>query len=119
MLDVRLSMHTTLLDSLLQPISDNNTFFSESNKDLAPRFKKNNLIVSKDEMEEVELRPNSMLIAKASLKSNNIMNNRTMEPKFATQTVTTQSPNSLLKDPLPIKQVPAEKPKQSKKDKVL
>lgn len=93
---------------------------AESNKDLAPRFKKNNLIVSKDEMEEVELRPNSMLITKASLKTNNLMNNRTMESTFATQhTVKSQPTTTLLKDPLPIKQVPAEKPKQSKKDKVF
>lgn len=85
---------------------------------MAPRFKKN-LIVSKDEMEEVELRPNSMLITKASsLKTNNMMNNRTMEPTFATATVKAQPATTLLKDPLPIKQVPSEKPKQSKKDKV-
>lgn len=70
-------------------------------------------------MEEVELRPNSMLITKASLKTNNMMNNRTMESTFATTTVKSQPTTTLLKDPLPIKQVPAEKPKQSKKDKVF
>lgn len=99
-------------------ISLKNILFSES-KDLAPRFKKNNLIVTKDEMEEVELRPNSMLISKASsLKNNNMMNNRIMEPTFVTPTVKSQPQTTLLKDPLPIKQIPAEKPKQSKKDKV-
>ncbi|VEN63272.1 unnamed protein product, partial [Callosobruchus maculatus] len=91
----------------------------ESNKEVAPRFKKNNLIVSKDDMEEVELRPNSMLITKASsLKTNSIMNNnRTMEPAPFTPVPLKQPPTTMLKDPLPIKQVPAEKPKQSKKDK--
>lgn len=71
-------------------------------------------------MEEVELRPNSMLITKASsLKTNNMMNNRTMEPTFSTPSVKSQPQTTLLKDPLPIKQVPVEKPKQSKKDKVF
>lgn len=71
-------------------------------------------------MEEVELRPNSMLITKASsLKSNNMMNSRTMDSTFAAPSVKQQPATTLLKDPLPIKQLPAEKPKQSKKDKVL
>uniref|UniRef100_A0A6P7FTF6 Eukaryotic translation initiation factor 4 gamma 2 n=1 Tax=Diabrotica virgifera virgifera TaxID=50390 RepID=A0A6P7FTF6_DIAVI len=98
--------------------NNSNSQFNQSNKDLAPRFKKSNLIVGKEEMADVELRPNSMLITKASsLKSNNMMNNnKTMEPNFAPSTIK-QPPSTLLKDPLPIKQVPAEKPKQSKKDK--
>ncbi|XP_074039402.1 N-acetyltransferase 1 [Leptinotarsa decemlineata] len=96
--------------------NNSNSQFNQSNKDVAPRFKKSNLIVAKDEMSEVELRPNSMLITKASLKTNNLMNNRTLEPTFAPPSMK-QPPTSLLKDPLPIKQVPAEKPKQSKKDK--
>lgn len=88
-----------------------------SNKDVAPRFKKNNLIVAKEEIADVELRPNSMLFNKASsVKTNNMMNNRTMEPSFTPPSMK-QPPNTLLKEPLPIKQVPAEKPKQSKKDK--
>lgn len=90
----------------------------ESNKDVAPRFKKNNLIVAKDEIADVELRPNSMLFNKASsVKANNVMNNRVVEPSF-TPTSIKQPPSTLLKEPLPIKQVPADKPKQSKKDKV-
>ncbi|KAG5886033.1 hypothetical protein JTB14_000013 [Gonioctena quinquepunctata] len=97
--------------------NNSNSQFNQSNKDVAPRFKKSNLIVAKGDMADVELRPNSMLITKASsLKTNNMMNNRTMEPTFAPSSMK-QSPTSLLKDPLPIKQVPAEKPKQSKKDK--
>nr|CAH7767906.1 unnamed protein product [Callosobruchus chinensis] len=72
-------------------------------------------------MEEVELRPNSMLITKASsLKTKNITNNnRTIEPTTYTPVPLKQPPTTMLKDPLPIKQVPAEKPKQSKKDKVI
>ncbi|XP_056640174.1 eukaryotic translation initiation factor 4 gamma 2-like [Diorhabda sublineata] len=98
--------------------NQNNSQFNQSNKELAPRFKKSNLIVGKDEMADVELRPNSMLITKASsLKNNNMMNNnKSLEPTFA-QPTTKQPPSTLLKDPLPIKQLPAEKPKQSKKDK--
>ena len=57
-----------------------------------------------------------MLFNKASVKSNNIMNSRTIEPTF-TQTMK-QPPPALHKEPLPIKQVSSEKPKQSKKDKV-
>ncbi|CAH1106304.1 unnamed protein product [Psylliodes chrysocephalus] len=100
--------------------NNSNSQYNQSNKDVAPRFKKSNLIVGKDEMADVELRPNSMLITKASsLKSNNIMNNnnnKTMEPTFAPSTIK-HPPSTLLKDPLPIKQMPVEKPKQSKKDK--
>ncbi|KAJ8947707.1 hypothetical protein NQ318_001546 [Aromia moschata] len=92
-------------------------FNNQTNKDVAPRFKKNNLIVAKDEIADVELRPNSMLFNKASsVKANNMMNSRTMEPSFAPPSMK-QPPTALLKEPLPIKQVPAEKPKQSKKDK--
>nr|CAH7767903.1 unnamed protein product [Callosobruchus chinensis] len=99
--------------------NQNNSQYNQSNKEVAPRFKKNNLIVSKDDMEEVELRPNSMLITKASsLKTKNITNNnRTIEPTTYTPVPLKQPPTTMLKDPLPIKQVPAEKPKQSKKDK--
>lgn len=90
-------------------------FFTEANKDLAPRFKKN-LILPKEEIEDVELRPTSMLFNKASVKTNNMMNSRTIEPSF-TQSMK-QPPAALHKEPLPIKQVSSEKPKQSKKDKV-
>ncbi|CAG9856771.1 unnamed protein product [Phyllotreta striolata] len=100
--------------------NNSNSQYNQSNKDVAPRFKKSNLIVAKDEMADVELRPNSMLITKASsLKTNNIMNNnnnKTLEPAFAQPTIN-KPPTTLLKEPLPIKQMPAEKPKQSKKDK--
>ncbi|KAJ8986086.1 hypothetical protein NQ317_003381 [Molorchus minor] len=97
--------------------NSNSQFNNQSNKDVAPRFKKNNLIVAKDEIADVELRPNSMLFNKASsVKANNMMNSRTMEPSFLAPAVK-QPPTALLKEPLPIKQVPAEKPKQSKKDK--
>lgn len=85
---------------------------------MAPRFKKNNLIVAKDEIADVELRPNSMLFNKASsVKANNVMNSRAVEPSFTPPSIK-QPPSTLLKEPLPIKQVPAERPKQSKKDKV-
>ncbi|CAH1159435.1 unnamed protein product, partial [Phaedon cochleariae] len=97
--------------------NNSNSQFNQSNKDVAPRFKKNNLIVTKDEIADVELRPNSMLITKASsLKTNN---NRTIEQQFAAQQLggVKMPPAALLKEPLPVKQVPAEKPKQSKKDK--
>lgn len=95
----------------------NSQYNNQSNKEIAPRFKKNNLFFAKEEIGEVELRPSSMLYNKANnVKTNNIMNSRSMEPTF-TQTM---KPNStpLHKEPLPIKQVSADKPKQSKKDKV-
>ncbi|KAJ8971557.1 hypothetical protein NQ314_000644, partial [Rhamnusium bicolor] len=95
--------------------NSNSQFNNQSNKDVAPRFKKNNLIVAKEEIADVELRPNSMLFNKASsVKANNMMNSRTMEPSFTPPSMK-QPPSTLLKEPLPIKQVPAEKPKQSKK----
>lgn len=96
-------------------VLDANNYFIESNKEIAPRFKKN-LILPKEEIEGLELRPNSMLFNKASVKTNNIMNTRTIEPNF-THAVK-QPPAPLHKEPLPIKQVSSEKPKQSKKDKV-
>jgi hypothetical protein len=87
----------------------------ESNKEIAPRFKKA-LILPKEEIEEVELRPTSMLFNKATVKTNNMMNIRTIETNY-TQSIK-QPPAALHKEPLPIKQVSSEKPKQSKKDKV-
>lgn len=101
--------------------NSNLQFNNQSNKDIAPRFKKN-LTLTKEEIGEVELRPNSTLINKASVLSNNMMNNnnnnnRTIEQQFSTPTIKQQS-TPLLKEPLPIKQ-PNDKPKQSKKDKVL
>ncbi|KAJ8914897.1 hypothetical protein NQ315_016050 [Exocentrus adspersus] len=97
--------------------NSSNSQFNQCSKEVAPRFKKNSLIVAKDEIADVELRPNSMLFNKASVKANNMMNTRTLESSF-TPTSIKQSPSTLLKEPLPIKQMHIEKPKQSKKDKI-
>lgn len=77
----------------------------------------------------MELRPTTMLFNKASVKSNNMVNSNrgpmltgpaaTIDPpppSMLTHNNVKQS-SSLVKEPLPIKQVPADRPKQSKKDK--
>ncbi|XP_019881095.1 eukaryotic translation initiation factor 4 gamma 2 [Aethina tumida] len=109
-------------------MQNNSQYNNQSNKDLAPRFKKS-LIVSKEEMSEMELRPTTMLFNKASVKSNNMVNSNrgpmstgpaaTIDPpppSMLTHNNVKQS-SSLVKEPLPIKQIPADRPKQSKKDK--
>ncbi|XP_060532495.1 eukaryotic translation initiation factor 4 gamma 2 [Cylas formicarius] len=94
---------------------------NQSNKDVAPRFKKN-LIFPKENLGEVELRP-SIVFNKASVKSNNAINaagggmqtnrgvNTALEPPHFGGS---KQPPSAIKEPLPIAQ---DKPKQSKKDK--
>lgn len=85
---------------------------------MAPRFKKNLIVAQEENLGDVQLRPNSMLFNKASVKSNNIMNSRPLETTL--QPSTPKQTNSLLtKEPLPIKQVTTDKTKQSKKDKVI
>ncbi|KAL3266980.1 hypothetical protein HHI36_011128 [Cryptolaemus montrouzieri] len=90
-----------------------------SKTDLAPRFKKN-LIVPPDDINGLQLRPNTNLFNKATVKSNNFVNMRTTS--LATSE-TSPTPTSikmstpLVKEPLPIKQASQERPKQSKKDK--
>ena len=66
---------------------------------------------------EVELRPSaySMLFNKPSIKSN-VISNRPLEP---VQAPPKQISTPLLKESLPIKQMPVEKTKQTKKDKVI
>ncbi|XP_066154239.1 eukaryotic translation initiation factor 4 gamma 2 [Euwallacea fornicatus] len=96
-------------------------FNNQSNKDLAPRFKRNNLIVAKEELQEVELRPNSMLFNKASVRHHNAAN---AVGTHATRPPPTEPPSfgggkqppSAVKEPLPMKQVAQDRPK-SKKDK--
>lgn len=95
-------------------------FNNQSNKDLAPRFKRNNLIVPKEELQEVELRPNSMLFNKASVRTHNAANMgpqppRTLQPELPSFGGGKQPP-SAVKEPLPMKQLAQERPK-SKKDK--
>ncbi|XP_076254363.1 N-acetyltransferase 1 isoform X1 [Rhynchophorus ferrugineus] len=95
-------------------------FNNQSNKDLAPRFKRNNLIVAKEELQEVELRPNSMLFNKASVRNHNAANmgsqqSRNTQPEIPSF-VGGKQPPSAVKEPLPMKQLTQEKPK-SKKDK--
>ncbi|KAK4887368.1 hypothetical protein RN001_003639 [Aquatica leii] len=94
----------------------NNQFNSQSNKDLAPRFKKNLIVAHEQDLGELQLRP-PMLFNKASVKTSNIMNNRSMEPQLPPAPTIKQTPAPLLKEPLPIKQASSEKPKQGKKDK--
>lgn len=91
--------------------------FLESNKDLAPRFKKNLIVAQEENLGEVQLRPNSMLFNKASVKTNNNMNSRPLETPLP-PTTPKQTNTLLTKEPLPIKQVATDKTKQSKKDKV-
>lgn len=95
-----------------------NFFFVESNKDLAPRFKKNLIVAREQNLGELELRPsnNYMMFNKATIKSNNVMNTRPLEqPPLQPPAPKQTAP--LLKEPLPIKQASVEKPKQAKKDK--
>ncbi|KAL1505220.1 hypothetical protein ABEB36_004834 [Hypothenemus hampei] len=102
-------------------------FNNQSNKDLAPRFKRNNLIVAKEELQEVELRPNSMLFNKASVRNHNAANvggNPQQHRPAPSPVVVVEAPSfggskqppSAVKDPLPMKQLGQERPK-SKKDK--
>ncbi|KAK9875785.1 hypothetical protein WA026_009576 [Henosepilachna vigintioctopunctata] len=90
-----------------------------SKNDTAPRFKKN-LIVAADDINGLQLRPNTNLFNKATVKTNNLVNMRTSS--LATSD-NSPMPNPikvltpLVKEPLPIKQASQEKPKQSKKDK--
>ncbi|KAF2883918.1 hypothetical protein ILUMI_22258 [Ignelater luminosus] len=100
--------------------NSNNQFNSQSNKDLAPRFKKNFIVPHEQDLGEVQLRPsaNSMLFNKTSMKTNsNIMNNKPADPQLPPPSTLKQSPAPLLKEPLPIKPASSEKPKQGKKDK--
>lgn len=89
-----------------------------SNKDLAPRFKKN-LIVHREDADSIDLRPNTNLINKMSqVKTNNLMNMRSsaqVESNYSPTIKPVLAP--LLKEPLPIKQASQERTKQSKKDK--
>ncbi|CAG9762753.1 unnamed protein product [Ceutorhynchus assimilis] len=93
-------------------------FNNQSGKDLPPRFKRNNLIVAKEELQEVELRPNSMLFHKASVRNHNAANAQPQRP--AQVEVPSfgggKQPPSAVKEPLPMKQLAQDKPK-SKKDK--
>lgn len=72
----------------------------------------------------MELRPaaNSMLFNQASIKTapaNLMLNTKPPAPELTLSApVTKPTPAPLLKEPLPIKQVTTEKPKQTKKDKV-
>ncbi|ENN78791.1 hypothetical protein YQE_04747, partial [Dendroctonus ponderosae] len=95
-------------------------FNNQSNKDIAPRFKRNNLIVAKEELQEVELRPNSMLFNKASVLNHNAANAGSQMIRALSVEVPSfgggKQPPSALKEPLPMKQVTQDKPK-SKKDK--
>ncbi|XP_030762180.1 eukaryotic translation initiation factor 4 gamma 2 [Sitophilus oryzae] len=95
-------------------------FNNQSNKDMAPRFKRNNLIVAKEELQEVELRPNSMLFNKASVRNHNAANMGS-QPSRNTQSELPsfgggKQPPSAVKEPLPMKPLTQDKPK-SKKDK--
>lgn len=94
----------------------NNQFNTQSNKDLAPRFKKNLIVPHEEDLGELQLRP-SMIFNKASMKSSNIMNSRSAEPQLQPPPSNKQTPTPLLKEALPIKQASVEKPKQGKKDK--
>lgn len=94
-------------------------FLVESNKDLAPRFKRN-LIVSKEQnLNELELRPppNSMLFSKPSVKTQNLMNAKPVDPPLNSNSVAPKQQTPLHKEPLPIRPAPTEKPKQQKKEK--
>lgn len=96
-------------------------FPAESNKEVPPRFKRNNLIVAKDELQEMELRPNSMLFNKASVLNHNAANAGSQMIRALSVEMPSYGggklPPSALKEPLPMKQVTQDKPK-SKKDKV-
>lgn len=69
-------------------------------------------------MSDLELRPGSMLFkaSAASVKTNNIMNTRPVDPPLPIPSIKT-TPTVPVKESLPIKQVSTEKPKQAKKDK--
>lgn len=72
---------------------------------------------------DVELRPaaNSMLFNQASIKSpasNMLLNNRPSADLALSSNNSKPAPAPLLKEPVPIKQVTTEKPKQTKRDKV-
>lgn len=97
--------------------------FPVSNKELAPRFKKNLIAAREQNVGDVELRPaaNSMLFNQASIKtppSNMVLNNRPSPDLNLSSVSSKPSPAPLLKETLPLKQVTTEKPKQLKKDKV-
>lgn len=104
--------------------SNNNAQFNNaSNKELAPRFKKNLIAAREQNLGDVELRPaaNSMLFNQASIKApptNLVLNNRPAPELTLSTPATKPTPAPLMKEPLPIKQVTTEKPKQTKKDKV-
>lgn len=103
--------------------NQNNSSQYNQSKDLAPRFKKNYIVPHEHNISELELRPsaNSMLFNKTTVKANNMMNSRPpqVEPPILTTATPKPSvvPTPLHKDPIPIKQAPAEKPKQAKKEK--
>lgn len=84
---------------------------------MAPRFKKNLIVAQEENLGEVQLRPNTLLFNKASVKTNNIMNSRPLDTPLPPSTPK-QTNTLLTKEPLPIKQVSTDKAKQSKKDKV-
>ncbi|XP_050303552.1 eukaryotic translation initiation factor 4 gamma 2 [Anthonomus grandis grandis] len=96
-------------------------FSNQSNKEVAPRFKRNNLIVAKEELQEVELRPNSMPFNKSLVRNHNNMNGPVSMPLRASMMEPPsfgggKQPPSAVKEPLPIKQLTQDRPK-SKKDK--
>lgn len=89
-----------------------------SKNDLAPRFKKE-LIVQPDDINGLQLRPNTNLFNKAIVKTNNFVNMRTttLGPSESARNPAPIKPTPLVKEPLPIKQASQERTKQSKKDK--
>ncbi|XP_018336290.1 eukaryotic translation initiation factor 4 gamma 2 [Agrilus planipennis] len=99
--------------------NSNNQYNNQSNKDIAPRFKKNLIVAREQDLDEIQLRPsaNSMLFSKATVKSNPITNSRPIDPPLPIPNSVPKQPPTLLKETVPIKQVSVEKPKQSKKDK--
>lgn len=97
-------------------IKETQTFLTESKQDLAPRFKKNFIVPREHDVGEVELRPGSMLFKAPTVKTNNIMNSRPIDPPLPTPSMK-QTPTIPVKESLPIKPASAEKPKQAKKDK--
>lgn len=90
----------------------------ESKQDIAPRFKKNLIVAREQNISDLELRPGSMLFkaSAATVKTNNLMNTRPVDPPLPTPSLKT-TPTVPVKESLPIKQVSTEKPKQAKKDK--